>query len=369
MGLLSRLFGRKAAGEDYVVIDLETTGLSPNKADIIEIGAVKVVGSVIVDRFDKLVKPPKSLPQKTTELTGITMADLENAPSINCVLPELLNFIGDFWLVGHNIIDFDSQFLAVACARLQYPFENKLIDTLEMSRQALPALKDHKLETVCKHFKVKNKKAHRALSDCEATQAIYEKLRSKYKPAPVNVSPPKDIRRFPEAINEKTERLRKLDDLLVGIASKGELTQSDTKKVRAWLKSNPDCIEDYPVYEIAELFKPRAELENAVGRIEACCMPLFQENGAPIDLSNKNIVLTGEFKCGSPAEITLELERQGAKVSKNVTKKTNYLIVGSCLSPDWSFRHYGQKFKYAKELQRQGQDIRVISEIQYINQR
>ena len=95
---------------DYVVIDLETTGLSPKYEKIIEIGAVRIRNGEVSDTFSTFVNPGKSLPPRITELTGINEAELVNAPYIEEILDEFLDFIGDDVLMGHNLL-FDYSFI------------------------------------------------------------------------------------------------------------------------------------------------------------------------------------------------------------------------------------------------------------------
>ena len=89
---------------NYVTIDLETTGLSPKYEKIIELGAARVRDGVLTDTFSTFVNPGKNLPERIVELTGITDSDIANAPYIEDVLKEILDFLGDDVLLGHNLI-------------------------------------------------------------------------------------------------------------------------------------------------------------------------------------------------------------------------------------------------------------------------
>ena len=110
--------------KNYVALDLETTGLNPKLDKIIEIGAVKVLDGQKADTFSTFVNPGRTLEKRVTELTGITDDTLKDAPVIEEVLPQLLVFLGELPLLGHNIL-FDFSFLKKAAANQKYPLKKK----------------------------------------------------------------------------------------------------------------------------------------------------------------------------------------------------------------------------------------------------
>lgn len=158
----------------YVCIDLETTGLNPKMDKIIEIGAVKVVGGKIADSLSSYVNPGRKLEERITELTGISQEQVDCAPDIVQVLPQLLEFLGDLPLLGHRVL-FDFSFLKKAAVNQKRNFEKQGIDTLRIARCFLPELEKRSLEYLCKHYEIPHH-AHRALADVEATVALYERL-------------------------------------------------------------------------------------------------------------------------------------------------------------------------------------------------
>lgn len=164
--------------KDYVVIDLETTGLNPKLDKIIEIGAVKVRDGKATDKFSTFVNPGKKLPERIVEITGITDADLEGAPFIEDVFPEFMEFIGDDVLLGHNLI-FDYSFVKKAAVNLKMKFERAGIDTLRISRRFLTGLESRNLGFLCEHYGI-HLDAHRAYNDAFATHLLYEKLYEQY---------------------------------------------------------------------------------------------------------------------------------------------------------------------------------------------
>lgn len=161
---------------DYVVLDLETTGLDPRSCEIIEIGAVRVVNHAVTERFSALVHPETPISPFITSLTGITNAMVAHERSVAEVLPEFLAFAGNAVVVGHNV-NFDLGFLCENSLRLTgRSFTNDYIDTLRLSRRLFPNEHHHKLSDLEQRFGLHNESAHRALSDVLLTQECYEIL-------------------------------------------------------------------------------------------------------------------------------------------------------------------------------------------------
>ncbi len=161
--------------DDFVVFDLETTGLSPKNDRITEIGAVKIQNGEIVQSFSQLINPEMPIPELITKLTGITDDMVKDKPTIDKVLPEFLNFIEDSVLVAHNA-SFDMGFIREAYESMDVHLKNPVLDTLELSRAMFPTMKSHKLNLVAKHLKVELKNHHRAVDDALATGNILLKI-------------------------------------------------------------------------------------------------------------------------------------------------------------------------------------------------
>ena len=161
--------------DDFVVFDLETTGLSSNIEGITEVAGVKIRGGEVIDTFSSLVNPEKTISPKITEITGITNDMVRGARTIDRVLPEFMDFAKGACLVAHNA-DFDMGFVRAKAKKLGLPVENSVADTLTLSRVLLKDLKRHKLNLVAKHLDVPLENHHRALDDAEATGKIFIKL-------------------------------------------------------------------------------------------------------------------------------------------------------------------------------------------------
>lgn len=156
--------------EDYIVLDLETTGLNPQIDEVIEIGALKVVNNEVIDTFHSLVRPNCQIDDFITNLTGISYDDVKDAPNIISLLPFLKRFFGDFIIAGHNV-HFDINFLYdLFESHISHVFNNDIFDLLRISRVVFPDFKNHRLVTIAKHFDIAVEGHHRALKDCYITK-------------------------------------------------------------------------------------------------------------------------------------------------------------------------------------------------------
>lgn len=161
---------------NYVVVDIETTGLSPANSEIIEISAIKVRGGKNIAEFSKLIKPNGYVSSFITSLTGITREMLADANDLVETLAEFDAFCGNDFILGHNV-KFDIRFLDANMRRLfDKPFENDYIDTLRIARKSLPELKSHKLGVLAEYYGCETEGMHRALKDCQVTDTCYKNM-------------------------------------------------------------------------------------------------------------------------------------------------------------------------------------------------
>lgn len=165
--------------DSFVAVDIETTGLNPSQERIIEIGAVKVRNGEIVDTFDVLINPERSLSSFITELTGITDEMLKDAPDIHTALEQFLVFAGEEVLLGHHI-SFDYSFLKKNIINMGGQFERYGIDTLKIAREFLPNLEKRSLTSLCAYYGIHNAHAHRACDDAMATTELYFRLKEDF---------------------------------------------------------------------------------------------------------------------------------------------------------------------------------------------
>lgn len=159
----------------FVVFDFETTGLSSNRDEIIEIGAIKYQGKSIVSEFSELICPSIPLPEKISKITNISQEMLDGKRTISDALPDFLQFIEGSILVAHNA-EFDISFLKAACDKNNVQISWPSICTLKMSRHILPSLPSHNLDTLASHFALTNEARHRSVGDCKVTLKIFENM-------------------------------------------------------------------------------------------------------------------------------------------------------------------------------------------------
>ena len=161
---------------DFTVVDVETTGLSPSNNRIIEIALVKSRGGKIIDNFHSFINPGREIPYYITQFTGITNDDVYDAPFFEEIADDIVSFIGNSILTGHNL-PFDKSFLRRELLSIgKEDIPNKHLCTLKIARRLYPELPSKSLGSVCKYLGIRNKNSHRALSDAQATAKILFKM-------------------------------------------------------------------------------------------------------------------------------------------------------------------------------------------------
>lgn len=283
---------------DYVVIDIETTGLDPKFDEIIELSAIRYVNNVKESQFSSLIKPKEPISNFISDLTGITNDMVSDADSIETVLPRYLSFIGDSSLVGHNI-HFDINFI-YDCSMdiLNKPFSNDFSDILRLSRRLMPNSKNHKLSTLAKELCIDTNGMHRALMDCEIANSIYQHCKD------VAVSLYGSVDSFVDHVKD---------------------TSSGAIKVKDITTSNTHFDESNPIY--GKVFVFTGVLEKMVRR--------------------------------DAMQIVVDY---GGINGNSVTKETNYLVLGNndyckSIKDGKSTKH-----KKAESYKLSGQDIEIIPE-------
>lgn len=378
---------------DYVVVDIETTGFSCSKDEIIELAAIKYVNHQEVERFSSLVKPIQPVSELITSITNISNAMLLQAPSIAEVLPSFLAFVGDSILVGQNIT-FDIGFIGTArYAYSQAWFLNDYVDTLSISRRCLPKLASHKLGIVAKELNIPYENAHRALNDCVITNQVYLKL----KELSANCIT------VPLATLLDTARCTAFDGKK--IAMKGRLQHALLSEYIAAGEQFNCCINDiftknvdYVVFatttyrnyingvDSEKLIKARQLVVE--GSVTVLSEDMFYEMITGIqasakantshrklsakqviestevndekdaDFDGKKFVITGALARMTRHEAYEKIVQGGGTVGDNVTMKTDYLI--NC---DVALTG---KVKKALELQEKGKPIKILTEDQFM---
>ena len=198
---------KKIDEEEFVVFDIETTGLNSHTNKIIEIGAVKIKAGRIIDRYSQLINPGISIPYHITEITSITNEQVANQPKIDEVIGKFVEFIGDAVLVAHNA-PFDMGFIKRDIKEyLNIDLENSVIDTLQMARDLFPDFKKYGLGDLNKSLGLALEKHHRAVDDSQATANMFIIFLEKYKEKGIEYL--KDINKGFE-VNVKKQSLKNI---------------------------------------------------------------------------------------------------------------------------------------------------------------
>lgn len=257
----------------YVVLDFETTGLSPRDDKIIEVGLVKCSGAEEVDAMSMFINPRTPLSAKVTELTGITDSDLRGAPTIKQVIEQIRAFIGGDVIVAHNA-GFDIAFLQSAYLQSKIDEDIRCIDTLTLCRALYPDRKDHRLCAYIEDLGLSSCQTHRAIDDARCTHRLFDHLLSQIGCQPLL-----------RVIHAKKPK------------EGAEAAQAETSKHRLSVKVSS--------------IQPEAD---AVLDLQH---PLY----------GKSIVFTGDLTI--PREEAMQMAvNVGAKVKTSVSKKTDFLVVG-----------------------------------------
>ncbi|MFV0466759.1 MAG: PolC-type DNA polymerase III [Lachnospiraceae bacterium] len=161
--------------KDYIVFDLEMTGLNPAKDTILEIGAVKVKNKKIESVFERMISSDTKIPEAVTEITGITTEMIRSGAAIDDTMREFLIYIEDLPLIGHNVI-FDYSFLLQWALNHKIKLSKEGVDTLKLARTLRPELESKALMALCREYGIVRDREHRAIDDAKATQTLFEIL-------------------------------------------------------------------------------------------------------------------------------------------------------------------------------------------------
>lgn len=360
---------------DYTVIDLETTGRDITQCEVIEMAAVRIRDGKISDTFSELVRPSQPIPDLITQLTGISNIIVANAENCESVLKRFLAFIGSDIVVGHNILTFDTNMIYDLSVRYyNKPFQNDMIDTFQYARYCSITPPNYKLTTLSAFFGIQHDNAHRALGDCMATYHCYEAMKpllSNYASAVSGGGEYERKSHHKVKPSKVTEALHELRSLIQISLCDGILTDDEILEIQEWMTENRQLEGAYP-YDIifdklsailADGIISDDERNDLIALMEEQFDPVTaRSEEIEVNFKEKNICLTGDFISGSRAEIEQLFTEMGAAIGKNVTSKTDYLIVGGCGSAAWSCGNYGNKVKKALELQEKGKPIKIIRE-------
>lgn len=269
--------------ENYVVLDIETTGFNANRDRIIEIAAASYSFGKKISEFHSMVNPCIQIPPDISSLTGITQEDVSTAPLLGDVVSDFLKFIGNLPIVGHNISSFDIPFVS---AQMSVSMSNTIIDTLPMARNVFPLLPNHKLEYLDSVLHLGSAGAHRAAHDVETTNALLWAC----------LSP----RKYESNVNRAF-----LDNRLSGM--------SQHKSGSSVCRTNPH---------------KQKKLKRSFEKVNYKTITPSNPGSHPNSpLSGKIVVFTGELSISREDAMQIAVDA-GAILRNSISGKTSYLVVG-----------------------------------------
>ena len=287
--------------DEYVVVDIETTGLSPEYCEIIEISAIKYHREEVLGIFSTLVKPKYPIDWFITELTGITNEMVEDAPPVSEAVLDFYKFIGEDIIVGYNV-SFDVNFLYDNLKRCHdMILSNPWLNIQRIAKKLVPNLGSYAQTSVASYYGLSTEGAHRATIDCEITHTLFELFKKEIARSAGGFQGFKDLFKHKQTYNPKSWHAK---DIVT------DKTEFDTT---------------HPLY-------------------------------------NKVCVFTGKLEKLSRKEAAQLVVDLGGQFEDNVTKKTNYLILGNLDYAKSIKDGKSTKYKKAEQLILAGQDLQILSE-------
>lgn len=375
---------------DYTVFDLETTGFMVSQCKVIEISALRVRDNKVVDTFSSLVNPQIHIPSQITSITHITEKMVEKAPPIEKIFNEFLEFVGDDIVIGQNIDSFDYNIIYDLNMKINNkPFTNRYIDTFHLAMRCLPELDNKRLPTLAEHLGIDVAESHRAEADCYTTHKIYQALKGQIAESgsrSILIKKGRKKENDQYAAIEQSQQNPFYDTTCIVY---GAFKSMDTDKVKSFVQLLGANYVDYFCYSAqflilgTDMFKkyicavPDEMIDNVSAQTNtriiseneflAYSNAVISSNSNALDVSflldvsNKTICLTGEFKCGEREKLANALVSKGAIIKNSVIKKLDYLVIGSLGNKEWKDGKGTKRLK-AEELNDSGAEIAIISE-------
>lgn len=359
----------------YIAFDVETPNSYNDRMSAI--GITVVEDNKIVDTIYSLVNPETHFDPFNIQLTGISPEMVEDQPTFVQLWEKIEPIMDSGLLVAHNA-PFDMSVLAKCLSAYQidwHPYTYYAC-TCAMGRECYPELDHHKLNTLCEYLNIELAH-HNAGSDSEACANLLidylnhgmntDKFLRSYNL--LHCSTQRKIHR--SAPSESTVQLLKLKDILADITSDGVLNDSEVYSLQEWMDENVALRGNFPFDKIfavvdsalADGILAPNELQSMLALFEQITDPVANSSACgDFDINGKTFCLTGEFNRGPRAMVEDLLASKGGVPVKSVTKKTDYVIVGSQGSDAWSAGNYGSKIKKALELQEKGVAIQIVKE-------
>ena len=367
----------EAYSDNYCVVDLETTF----SKKIIEIGAVKVRNGQIAEKYSQLINPGEPVGESET-VHHITDEMLVNAPLIEKVFPQFLDFIENDIIVGYNYASFDRPLLDETVRKLFPPLPGLpgfYTDLLPIARRSLKNLSNHKLETVSKYFKLDCTGEHRATKDCILTHECYQKIaekcgkeafdsyipeRRRYRDKEERpVHPLKRLRHFSKESALKIHDERELEELVEDIILDGIIDGSELERLKTYLQKKPNDRQIEYCKKVEQAVNSAADNEELVEKLSEITDPVKNHlHEKKIEtVENLNVCLTGDFTFGARPQVAELLTACGATINKSFLKtKTDILIIGSRGSQLWGQSKAGRKILNAVKAKKKSERNIII---------
>lgn len=294
-----------AVPENYILVDLETTGFSSRYDEIIEVGLIKIRGGQEVDRYQTLVKPSKPIPYIVELITGIRNEMVADAPTFNEIGKAVWDFLDNEIIVGHNI-NFDINFLYDKFEeKFQRTLQNDYVDTMRLAKYLIPEIKtqcsgNYGLDYLCEYLGIGVEKRHRAIEDCLCTENLLKRLKEIVNTNGINLS---EVDK-----KNKSRNTRNISEILKSLKSEGK------------------------AQDASHMFYGK------------CC------------------VFTGKLELFSRIEAAQIVVNIGGHCENSVTKRTNFLIVGDMDYKAGLEGYESAKLKKARKLMEEKQEIQIIPE-------
>ena len=370
--------------DKFMILDVET----PNERNdrICSIAAITVIDGEISDKFYSLVNPECEFNYKNINIHGISPLSVANAPTFPEIWDSIKEQFKSSIIIAHNAT-FDLCVLKKTLNHYDIDTYNCFyVCTLDLAKRYIYDIENNKLDTLCRYFNIEINDHHNALCDCECCYKVFSGILKKYNISiDCNMHLYDMSKKSPEIAhkcsskethflyNEETKSLQTLQGILMGIVGDEVINEKEVILLKKWLDDNQNLSGNYPFDKVSNVINnalddgiiDQNELEEMLqlfkkflNPVESCSCNCDQQ----IDLYNKNVCLTGEFSFLERNKFENAITSFGATVKPNVTKKTDYVIVGSLGSSNWSTGNYGNKIKKAMELIDQGCEVQIISE-------
>lgn len=385
---------------DYTVFDLETCGFSAfDRKRVIEITALRFIDDKLTDKFSTLVNPKGHIPSQATRVNHITDEMVENAPAIEKVLKDFLDFIGTDVLVGHNIGAFDYGIIYdLSLALFDIKITNSYIDTYKLAQRCLPELPNHRLETLSKYLGLSTDDMHRSEYDCMLTQQLYLNL----KPLCNNDISPSFYN--PKSKNKAEYSYAKVnkdyinDNPFIGklCIVYGAFQQMSTEQIKNIFNVIGARFVDFFCYSADFLILGNDMYDKYISGVDDDLINSFMTLRKPVlseyefvkkchidfsaernasdfvttdDISGKTVCLTGNFDIDPSRErIINRIVELGGIIKKDIVKSLDYLIVGNQGSKDYKSGSKGSKIEKAEHFNEKGASIKIISESEFFKE-